>query len=569
MTLTFAKTHNIVAYLSKSDASEGFNQIIDFLNGSSIKYALTVNLNIYVSCIKQFWTTVTVKKVNDIIRLQALVDKKKVGVEYLPNEEIFAELSRMGYEKPSTKLTFYKAFFSSQWKFLIHTILQCMSAKRTSWNEFSSLMASAIICLSSGDLSTHTTKYTSPALTQKVFANMRRAGKGFSGVDTPLFEGMLVAQEVEEGDADEKYENVNASDTAEGDVSAAHGEDAGIPMNLLQEVMDTCTALTRRVEHLELDKVAQAMKITNETITAASITITAAEAQVLATTLTDAPERVTTAPKEPKPLKKQQQIEQDEKYARELEAELNMNIDWDKVIEHVKKKAKEDPATKEQIKEEESRALKRLNETPAKKAAKRKKLDEEMDHFKGMSYDDIRPIFEAKFNTNVAFLLKIKEQIEEEESRALKRLNETPAKKAAKRKKLDEENNKPYYKIIRADDTHQLYVSFLSLLRNFDIDDLEALWSLVKKRFSTTKPKNFSDDFLLITLGAMFEKPDIHAQIWKNQRMERKYPLKRFTLDQMLNAVRLEVEEESEVFLELLSFGVDAAKEFKKNMLSV
>nr|GEY70317.1 hypothetical protein [Tanacetum cinerariifolium] len=117
-------------------------------------------------------------------------------------------------------------------------------------------------------------------------------------------------------------------------------------------------------------------------------------------------------------------------------------------------------------------------------------------------------------------------------------------------------------------------------------EDLEALWSLVKEIFSTTKPKNFSDDFLLITLGAMFEKPDIHAQIWKNQRsvhgpakvkgwkllescdvqiitftttqlillVERKYPLTRFTLDQMLNVVRLKVEEESEVSLELLRF---------------
>nr|GFB56991.1 hypothetical protein [Tanacetum cinerariifolium] len=34
------------------------------------------------------------------------------------------------------------------------------------------------------------------------------------------------------------------------------------PMNLLQEVMDTCKALIKRVEHLELDKVAQAMEIT-------------------------------------------------------------------------------------------------------------------------------------------------------------------------------------------------------------------------------------------------------------------------------------------------------------------
>nr|GEW61754.1 hypothetical protein [Tanacetum cinerariifolium] len=105
----------------------------------------------------------------------------------------------------------------------------------------------------------------------------------------------------------------------------------------------------------------------------------------------------------------------------------------------------------------------------------------------------------------------------------------------------------------------------VSFLRNFDKEDLKALWSLVKERFSTTKPKNFFDDLLLVTLGAMFEKLDIHAQIWKTQRnvhgpaklillVERKYPLTRFTLDQMLNAVRLEVEEESEVSLDLLRF---------------
>nr|GEY81735.1 hypothetical protein [Tanacetum cinerariifolium] len=159
------------------------------------------------------------------------------SIDCLPNEEIFKELSRMGYEKPSTKLTFYKAFFSSQWKFLIHTILQCMSAKWTSWNEFSSSMTSVVICLSTGrnfnfskyifdsllrnvdsstkfymyprflqlmikaqvgDLSSHFTKYSSPALTQKVFANMRMVGKGFSGVDTPLFKGMIVAHQVDD-----------------------------------------------------------------------------------------------------------------------------------------------------------------------------------------------------------------------------------------------------------------------------------------------------------------------------------------------------------------------------------
>nr|GEY09463.1 hypothetical protein [Tanacetum cinerariifolium] len=92
---------------------------------------------------------------------------------------------------------------------------------------------------------------------------------------------------------------------------------------------------------------------------------------------------------EPKPLKKKQQIEQDEQYARELHTELNKNIDWDEVIDH--------------------------NVTGFK-----------MDYFKGMSYDDIPPIFEAKFNSNVAFLLKTKEHIEEDENKALQKFNKTP-----------------------------------------------------------------------------------------------------------------------------------------------
>nr|GEZ41735.1 uncharacterized mitochondrial protein AtMg00810-like [Tanacetum cinerariifolium]GEZ41995.1 uncharacterized mitochondrial protein AtMg00810-like [Tanacetum cinerariifolium] len=58
-----------------------------------------------------------------------------------------AKLARMGYEKPPPKLTFYKAFFSIQWKFLIHRLVQCVSAKRTAWNEFSCSMASDVICL--------------------------------------------------------------------------------------------------------------------------------------------------------------------------------------------------------------------------------------------------------------------------------------------------------------------------------------------------------------------------------------------------------------------------------------
>nr|GEX55629.1 retrovirus-related Pol polyprotein from transposon TNT 1-94 [Tanacetum cinerariifolium] len=112
----------------------------------------------------QFWATAVIKKVNDVVQLRALIDGKKVvvsedvirrdlhlddadGVECLLNEEIFEELAHMCYEKPSPKMTFYKAFFSTQWKFLIHTLVQCLSAKRTAWNEFSCSMTSTLICL--------------------------------------------------------------------------------------------------------------------------------------------------------------------------------------------------------------------------------------------------------------------------------------------------------------------------------------------------------------------------------------------------------------------------------------
>ncbi|GKD48576.1 hypothetical protein Tco_1277552 [Tanacetum coccineum] len=159
-----AETHNVVAFLEKPRESDGFAEIIDFLKASSIHYALTVNPTIYTSCIEQFWATTKVKTVNDVRQIQSLIDKKKLiitktsirsdlhledagGTDCLPTATIFEKLARMGYEKPSQKLTFYKSFFSPQWKFLIHTITQCLSSKATTWNELSSTMASLIIYL--------------------------------------------------------------------------------------------------------------------------------------------------------------------------------------------------------------------------------------------------------------------------------------------------------------------------------------------------------------------------------------------------------------------------------------
>ncbi|GJX06078.1 retrovirus-related pol polyprotein from transposon TNT 1-94 [Tanacetum coccineum] len=73
----------IVAFLEKPTKSEGFEEIVDFLNANPIKYALTVNPTIYCSCIKQFWDTIKAKTVNGEVQLQALVDK----IDEAANEE--------------------------------------------------------------------------------------------------------------------------------------------------------------------------------------------------------------------------------------------------------------------------------------------------------------------------------------------------------------------------------------------------------------------------------------------------------------------------------------------------
>ncbi|GJT74708.1 hypothetical protein Tco_1041433 [Tanacetum coccineum] len=114
-TPTFSDTHNMVAFLEKPAESDGFHEIIDFLNANQIHYCF--KLTIYYlqhPCIEQFWATSKIKKVNG-----------ECGIDCLPTATIFEELARMGYEKPSQKLTFYKAFFLPQWKFLIQPLPLC------------------------------------------------------------------------------------------------------------------------------------------------------------------------------------------------------------------------------------------------------------------------------------------------------------------------------------------------------------------------------------------------------------------------------------------------------------
>ncbi|GJV30598.1 hypothetical protein Tco_1387046 [Tanacetum coccineum] len=77
-TLKFVDSHNMVAFLSKPAKSEGFEQIVNFLNAHPIRYALTVNPTIYVSCIEQFWSSAVAKNYSMADTVTCLIDGKRI-----------------------------------------------------------------------------------------------------------------------------------------------------------------------------------------------------------------------------------------------------------------------------------------------------------------------------------------------------------------------------------------------------------------------------------------------------------------------------------------------------------
>nr|GEY15994.1 hypothetical protein [Tanacetum cinerariifolium] len=723
---TFAKTYNLTAYLVKPAKSEGFDQIIDFLNGSSVRYALTASLTIHTSCIKQFWLTAKVKTVNDEVRVQALIDAKRVNIkEYsirrtlkfddeegtycLANDEIFTSLANMGYEKISDKLTFYKAFFSPQRNTMASVII-CLATNQK-FNFLRYILLSLVKNIEAevpfymflrfvqlivdhhlGDMSHHQDIYDNPSLTKKVFANMKRVGTGFFTVITPLFENMLVPAAEEVGQAyddvsiptepstfkpHKKHKSKKQQPIAPKVPSPAPSPEHTIPLPSndpipdadkdslkFQELMDLCIRLSNKVLDLEskvidikssfidkiakledivhkleeenripkeksfkstkidtaalvedkeesskqgrmiaymdedvevnleedqakaynldlqhLEKVLNMQDIDEEEPAKVEEVLEVVKAAKLFTEVVTTAEPTTTAAQikdkgkfilieEPKPLKCQEQIEQVEAFERQLEAKLNAIIKRNDVIEKVKKSERQNNAVMRY------QALKRkpLTEAQEKKNMMiylKNMADFKMKFFKGMTYSELRPLFEKHYNSIQAFLEKVEEEvtvqenkIEEEEE--LKRhlqimandddvyTKATPlaSKVPVVDYQIHHENNKPYYKIDREDGTCKLFLSFITLLNNFNREELETLWKLVKERFETTKPKNFSDDFSLNILKIMFEKPNIKANMFL--LVEKKYPLTHFTLEQMLNNVRLKVKEESEMSLELL-----------------
>ncbi|GJR34119.1 ribonuclease H-like domain-containing protein [Tanacetum coccineum] len=232
---------NTVGFLRKPDESAGFAEIVDFLRGSNLRYALTSNPTIYDSLVKQFWQTATINTIADgTLEIRATIDTigytiteasirdtlqlaDATGITMLPNDEIFEGMGQMGYPTDGT-FTFWKSFFTPQWRYLVHHLLHCISSKSGGWDQFGSNIATALICLSTdrvynfsklifdGMVANLKSKtkflmyprflqmilniqtenkhlYLAVTLTKKIFGNMKR---GFRGAPRPLLPAMLL-----------------------------------------------------------------------------------------------------------------------------------------------------------------------------------------------------------------------------------------------------------------------------------------------------------------------------------------------------------------------------------------
>nr|GEU53101.1 retrovirus-related Pol polyprotein from transposon TNT 1-94 [Tanacetum cinerariifolium] len=510
-----------------------------------------------------------------------------------------------------------------------------MSAKTTPRNEFSSTMASAIICLATnhkfnfsrfvqliinhqlGDMTPHKDIFATPLLTKKVFANIKMVGTGFSREVTLLFYNMLVQapEEVERieklkskierleeenmvlkelksvhsiVDSDEpvmekeksskqgrKIADIDAD--VEINLEKAQAEAYNLDLNHQEKVLSMLDVNDE--EPADVEEVLEVVKATKtEVVTTARVDVNAASVQ-------DTPITAAEATKVIVPRKIICVIVQD------LVETTTTNV----MIEQVKKSERlTDAVMKYQP----------LKRKPLTKAQARSNMivylknmaGYKMDYFKGMSYDEIIPLFELHYNYNQAFLNEVnegvkvpKEEVSQEKEVEVERSKRKDATPLASKiliidYKIHTERNRSYFKIIRADGNHTFFLSFSTMLNNFDREDLKSLWNLIRERFAETEPKNYSDDILLNTLKIMFKKHNVEANVWKDQKrkyglakvkrwklfescgvhyltlsttqifllVDRMYPLTHFTLEQMINDVRLEVEDESEMSLELL-----------------
>ncbi|GKA81847.1 putative ribonuclease H-like domain-containing protein [Tanacetum coccineum] len=527
-------------------------------------YALTANPTIYVSLIEQFWQTVTVDTVNDgEQQLTVIVDGQTIaiteasvrrhlqladadGISSLPNTEIFDQLTLMGYVSNDDKLTFQKG---------VHIPL------------FDTMLIHDQPGQGEGPTLTVESQHTpiaSPSTSQPTTSQPMSSQEQPSQV--PITEPIT-----------DSFTTSHPTQTPspmphDSPLSGGHtpGSDEG--SKKLNELMKLCTKLSIKVTSLE-DDLKQTKKIYGKALTKLVKKVKQLEAKIKSTT-------------------------------ERRKTKMVISDDEDDLVS--------ENTSKQGIQERQSDTIKRyqtLKKKPVSVAQARKNMmiylknmaGYKMGYFKGMSYDEIRPIFEEEYNKIQTLFKKDtevektktkriaeetllqesfkklrtaeasrSEPIQEQPTEELKELSEEELKKMLEIVLVEEfkvealqvkypiidweihtEGLRKYWKIIRVRNITEAYQVFEDMLKGFDREDLrlfepdkdDVMWKLQRYMYDPLTWRLY--DTCGVHHVSSTRGHDIYMLI------EKDYPLSTVVMNLMLSR-RLQVEEDCEMARDLV-----------------
>nr|GEX64577.1 hypothetical protein [Tanacetum cinerariifolium] len=541
--------------------SRGGVWIVDFVEASHIRYALTINPTVYVLHIRQFWSTARVETTDAETKILATVDGKprtisessirrnlklndEAGISSLPDVELFENLALMGYNiLPNQKFTFQKGQFSHQWKYLIHTIMLCLSPKSTGFNEFSSNITTAVQYFTRARIA------QSSALPTAVDEPASPLGDDSQGEAFSTVSGLEAEQDreniiktsalphdspqrVTSFAADEGREEFEDRDEAGVKRSIERGSnDTDELVNVLTS-LDAARILTSGVQVVSVPPAAEVTIVsvpTGSGLVPTYILIFTTASVVTPYSRRKGKEKMVESDT-PKKKKLQDQIDiaRDAEIARiHAEEELQMLIDsLDRNNETIAKYLQEyeqfatDLSIEEKIDminelveyQDYYEKVLKYQSQQRKPLSKKQQREFYMSvlkshsgwktkHFKGMTLEEIKEKFIPVWKQIEDFVPMASKEEGERVKRKRLRLKQESAKK------------RTYWKIIGLGRHTAVYQFFVDMLKHFDREDLTQLWTLVRETLSIRQATSNKEKELWVELKRLY-KPDVEDQLW-------------------------------------------------------
>ncbi|GJT37603.1 putative ribonuclease H-like domain-containing protein [Tanacetum coccineum] len=466
--------------------------------------------------------------------------------------------------------------------FMIHTITQSLSAKTTAWNEFSSTMASLIICLATNrkfnlskyifdamvkhldggvkfllypcflqvfinqhlrDMSHHKKTFVNPFHPKKIFANMKREGKDFSGRVTPLFDSMLVQASEEVGEDSippidstqisiinqpstssqpKKKQKSRRKQRKEAEVAndeTEQEENLTTPSNdPLPSGEDSMQAIEIAILKKRVDKLEKRRQLRTTGIK---------RFKKLGTTRRVRPSNAGLGVQEDasKQGRSIDDIDADAKVTLVNETQEQQNedlmfdtgfLDDDEEMKRVNTvvaigtKEQESKEKKVEGSKETTKGIrrkmfrrKRAGKEQQQESSKKQRMekDKESDEAEEGSEDDDGELMKHLV-------------IKKDEDTAIDDIPLATKLPVIVDYKLHKEGMMVHYQLIRADRSSKRYSSMIRMLQGIDREDIEALWKIVKIKYSGVRPKNELERVLWGDLKVMF-KPDTTSDVWR------------------------------------------------------